>query len=70
MVKAFRRPKSSVESERFRLRGLDPAARYTVTNMDVPGTAEMTGWEIMEKGLLVILKEQPASALIVYKRIK
>jgi hypothetical protein len=54
----------------FKLHGLDAAARYSVTNLDVPGVSEVTGQELMEKGLLVTLKEQPDSALIVYKRRK
>ena len=55
---------------RFHLRGLEPEGRYQVTNLDVPGTAEMTGEELMNSGLLVTLKQQPDSAVTVYKRVK
>ena len=34
VVQAFRRDQSSYEAARFRLRGLNPDARYTVTNLD------------------------------------
>jgi alpha-galactosidase len=70
MVQAFRRPNSSIESERFKLRGLDPAARYVVTNLDVSGQTEVTGRELMENGLLISLKAQPDAALIAYQRVK
>ena len=70
MVQAFRRPKSPMESARFKLRGLDPAARYSVTNLDFPREINITGIELMEKGLLVSLKKQPDSALFIYNRLK
>src|ERR1700730_11421032 len=34
-VEVFRRSRSSYEAARFKLQGLDPAARYTVINLDV-----------------------------------
>jgi alpha-galactosidase len=71
MLEAFRRPESSVESARFRLKGLDPAARYTVTNLDVPSAgSQMSGRELSEQGLLVSIKDQPGAALIVYQRVR
>jgi alpha-galactosidase len=70
MVQAFRRPASSMVSANFKLHGLEPAGRYSVINLDAPGTQEMTGRELMEKGLLVSLKKQPDSAIISYKRVK
>jgi len=68
LVQAFRRAKSPYESARFRLRGLDPRATYTVTNFDVPGSTEMTGRELLEKGLPVVLKDRPSAAVITYCR--
>jgi hypothetical protein len=68
MVQVFRRPGSPLIAGNFKLQGLDPAAHYSITNMDVPSASEMTGQNLMEKGLLISLKEQPDSALIVYKR--
>jgi len=70
MVQVFRRPKSSIAAMNFKLRGLDPVARCSVTNLDAPDPTAMTGRELMEKGLLVTLREQPDSALIFYKRVK
>ena len=43
----------------FKLRGLDPSSYYSIINMDIAGTAEMAGQDLMEKGLLVSITEQP-----------
>jgi alpha-galactosidase len=70
MVQAFRRAASFYESARFKLRGLDPDAKYEVNDLEHPAPATMTGRELMETGLLVALKDQPGAAVIVYKRAK
>jgi alpha-galactosidase len=70
MIQAFRRQQSPGELMRFQLQGLDPAARYAVTNVDAAGHAELTGRELMEQGLPISLKKQPDSALILYKRVE
>ena len=49
-------------------RYLDPAVRYVVTNLDVPGSTEMSGGELMEEGLLVSLTDRPGAAVITYRR--
>jgi alpha-galactosidase len=68
MVQAFRRPASPYESLRIKLQGLDAEATYVVTNRDIPGTTEISGRELGEKGLLVTLPEQRSAALITYKK--
>ena len=68
MVQAFRRPKSPFESARFKLRGLDLQARYTLLDLDEPQETQMTGKELMDSGLLVSIKERPGAALITYRR--
>jgi alpha-galactosidase len=70
MVQVFRRPTSSYESARLKLRGLEPTARYAVTNLDFPGPAEVTGQELMSNGLHIFLKNQPDSVIITYQRVK
>ncbi|MBI3666363.1 MAG: alpha-galactosidase [Acidobacteria bacterium] len=70
MVQAFRRPDSAFESARFRLRGLDAAARYTVTDLDSPGEFQLTGDELMEKGLPIAIKGRPGAAVLTYRRVK
>ena len=54
VVQAFRREKSPYESIRVKLQGLDPAAVYTLTNVDVDGATEVAGRELMEKGLHIV----------------
>jgi len=68
MVQAFRRAESCYETARFKLRGLDPAARYTVRHLDSEETTETTGQELMEKGLQVTLPNQPQASVITYQR--
>jgi len=55
---------------RFRLHGLDPSSQYEVANLDAPGTKQMTGQELMEKGLLVEIRDRPGSAVLRYERRK
>jgi len=68
VVMAFRRPGSPYESARFKLAGLDPKARYRLRNQDSRGSSEMTGAELMDKGLVIMLANRPDSAVIVYEK--
>jgi alpha-galactosidase len=71
VVQAFRRDKSSYESARLKLRGLEPAARYAVANLDTPNARqELTGSDLRERGLLVEIPSRPAAAVIIYRKIK
>ena len=71
VVQAFRRDKSSYESARLKLRGLDPTARYAVANLDTPGTRqELTGSDLRDTGLLVEILSRPAAAVISYRKVK
>jgi len=69
-VQAFRRAESPYEAVRLKLRGLDPDARYTLTNLDVPGSTELSGQELAQKGLSLAIAESPGSAIVVYRRTK
>ncbi|MBN2022871.1 MAG: alpha-galactosidase [Pirellulales bacterium] len=70
LVQAFRRPECVYESARLQLRGLDPDATYDVQNLDERGVTKMTGKELAEPGLLVVMKNRPEAVLIVYKRVR
>jgi alpha-galactosidase len=70
MVEVFRRPGSPFEAARFQLRGLQPGAQYTLTNLDATGSRELTGRELMDAGLPVVIKAKPGAAVITYKRVK
>jgi len=70
MVQAFRRSQSPYETVRFKLRGLDPAAQYTISNLDAPDESQFSGRELEEKGLPVVIKNQPGAVIIFYKQVK
>jgi hypothetical protein len=56
------------ESIRVKLHGLDPNAAYVLTDLDRPGTKEMTGCELLDKGLAIVATNQPQATIITYKR--
>ena len=68
MVQAFRRAECIYESARFRLRGLEPGAAYTFTNLDSGESRDLTGRELLDKGLAVPIPDQPGSAVVVYRK--
>jgi alpha-galactosidase len=71
MVQVFRRRTSFYESARLKLRGLEAEATYAVTNLDDSAARqELTGGELMEKGLRVDIPTQPGAAIFTYRKIK
>jgi alpha-galactosidase len=68
MIQAFRRQNSPFNAARFKLRGLDAAARYAVRDLDSGAVSEYTGRELLEKGLPVSITAAPGSLLLVYER--
>ncbi len=67
MVQTFRRQDSTEESTTIKLQGLKANATYVITNLDEPGSNQMTGKELMYTGLKVTC--QPVTALVfVYKK--
>ena len=68
MVQAFRRQDSDITQMCFRLHGLEPSARYTLTNMDVDGSSTFSGKDLTENGLSITIDEKPGAVLIVYEQ--
>ncbi len=68
LIQAFRRPDSGQEKAQFRLRGLDPAATYLVTNFDVAGVTETAGGSCSSKASPSSSRTIPGSAMITYQR--
>ncbi len=68
MVQMFRRAESTYESIRVKLQGLDPNAVYVLTDLDAAAPTEMTGRELLEKGLPIAIKAQPGAVVITYKK--
>jgi hypothetical protein len=48
---------------------LDAKARYLVRNLDAAGPIELTGQELSERGLLVVLPDRPLAAIVTYHRL-
>jgi hypothetical protein len=69
VIRAFRREESRYESIRSKLQGLNPDAVYALTNLDVSGTTEISGRELLDKGLLIEIKDQPGAVVITYKAV-
>ncbi len=66
VVQAFRRADCPTESLRVKLRGLDPAATYTVEEMDRGAVRTLTGRMLMEEGLELRATERPAAVTLCY----
>ena len=68
VVQAFRREKSSYESVRLPLRGLEEEAVYTVRNLDGGEVVEVAGKALMAEGVFVGLAERGMAATVEYKK--
>ncbi|MBM4142458.1 MAG: alpha-galactosidase [Lentisphaerae bacterium] len=59
LILAFRRAQCVEAAQTFFLRGLDPAARYEVTNLDAGGSPmSVSGRDLMAKGMTVEIRDQ------------
>ena len=71
VVQAFRRADSIYTSAHVQLRGLEPAARYRLTDLDAPAAARVcTGRELMEQGLDLVVPTRPAAIIITYEELR
>jgi hypothetical protein len=53
-----------------KLRGLDPAARYLITDLDRPGGPQgTTGRELMDSGITLAISSRPGSAVLTYEKL-
>jgi alpha-galactosidase len=68
-VEIFRRSHSPYETARFKLHGLEPEAKYSVSNLDDLTHRNLSGKELMDQGIEIRLQHSPDSALLSYKRI-
>ncbi len=69
MVQAFRRVDCPEETITLRLRGLDPDATYTVTDLDEGSPRHVTGSELMA-GLTVAAPQKPAAVVVYYVKAR
>ena len=70
VVEAFRREKAEEVSTTFRLTGLDPGARYQVTDLQSQKTLTFSGSELVEHGLIVPIEAKPGEAVMRYEHLK
>ncbi|MGJ5818915.1 alpha-galactosidase [Paludibaculum fermentans] len=69
VVQAFRRADNAFELAKFRLRGIQAAARYKVTDLDTARSTLLSGHELIENGLPVTLTARPGSILLLYEKL-
>ena len=70
MIHAHRRGDCYFRSADFTLQGLDPAARYQITNLETGQTMKSAGSDLMSKGLRVDIDDKPGSVIIKYEKVK
>jgi alpha-galactosidase len=70
MIQAFRRDESPTASMSFRLLGLETAALYEVRDLDAGIPQIVSGKELVEKGLIVKIKDKPGAVILAYSKVK
>jgi alpha-galactosidase len=70
MIQAFRRDGSNVAAKDLRLRGIDPGAKYEITDLDANGPIIVSGETLVKQGLHVKIAMRPGAAIILYKKVK
>lgn len=68
-IQAFRRENNPQTDCRVRLRGLDPQARYAVTDVDTGAVREATGQELMDRGLPLFAAAPRTALILTFRRI-
>ncbi len=63
LVQAFRHAESGDETLMAKLQGLQPDVYYVLQSIDGSTNSEMTGRELAEKGLPIVIKDKPGSAV-------
>jgi len=54
----------------LRLSGLDPSARYAVTDLATGKSSAYSGSELLEQGLVVEIEARPGATAIRYERAR
>ncbi len=68
IVEAFRRLQASEATASFRLSGIDTSARYEITNLDTGQAVSLSGKELTESGLPLVIKTKPGALVVKYRR--
>jgi alpha-galactosidase len=67
IVQVFRRAECSDSTQTVRLQGLDPAKTYEVGDWDRDTSQTLAGSELLEKGIVVDIKDKPGAAVLTYR---
>jgi alpha-galactosidase len=70
MVQAFRRDENEEPAQDLRLRGLDSAATYEITDLDAKMPKTISGRDLMQQGLHVEIEGKRGAAILVYKKVR
>lgn len=71
VVQAFRRAKCIYQSARVKLRGLEAAASYRLTDVDDDThPRQFTGRELMETGFDLAIAAQPGAVIVNYEKVR
>lgn len=69
MIQIFRRAESIFTAAALPLKGLDAGAQYQITNVMTNETQTMSGKDLIETGLPVVMHERPEALVLAYKRV-
>ncbi len=70
MVQVFRREESAFEVARYKLRGLRADMIYDVKDFDHPEVRQLSGRELMEKGLRIEILKRPGAVVFHYEKVE
>lgn len=69
-VQAFRREDCKNNKINIKLRGLDIKANYIIRSFDDQKVINVSGKELMRRGLSILINEKPGSAVFIYEKVK
>jgi alpha-galactosidase len=70
VVQVFRRGACPESTKNLRLRGLEAAAQYAITNLDDVTTETLSGRQLTESGLKVEINNKPGAAVVMYRKAR
>jgi alpha-galactosidase len=68
MIQIFRRAESIFTAASLPLKGLDPTAKYLITDLTTNETQTMTGDDLMQKGIPIAMPDRPSAVALTYKK--
>ena len=50
--------------------GLEPDARYTLTDMDTGHVEQLAGHHLMQEGLPITIRQRPSAPVVLYRKVR